>query len=87
MKKLQHPPELSATRWTLFELFVMVFFAAVASFFVSSGAVNFGVLLFLTAVFYRIAIVDFSFVGSVASGLVLFFGIPTLFCAVLLMIT
>jgi hypothetical protein len=40
-----------------------------------------------TAVSARIATVDFSLAGDVACGLVLVFGIPMLFFAMLLMVT
>ena len=79
MNKLQPLPDLSATRWTLSELFVVFSFAGVASFLASVGAVSLGVCFFATVVSFRIATVDFSLPGSVASGLVLLFGIPTLF--------
>ena len=87
MKELRPHPSLSATRWTLFEMFVLVAVAAAALSFWSVGATALGVCFFATAVCLRIATVDFSLAGDMACGLVLVFGIPMLFFAMLLMVT
>ena len=87
MKELRPDPSLSAIRWTLFEMFVLVTLAAGALSFASVGAPRLGVCLFATALSLRTATVDFSLAGDVACGLVLVFGIPMLFFAMLLMIT
>ena len=83
LNELQPAPDLSLTRWTLFELFVIVTFAGTAAFCASAGATSLGVCLFVTAISVRIATVDFSLAGKVASGFVLLFGIPTICFALL----
>ena len=66
-------------------MFLLVTIAAVALSFTSVGAPILGACLFATALLLRIASVDFSLAGDVACGLVLVFGIPMLFFAMLLM--
>ena len=76
-------PDLSVTRWTLFELFAMVTVAGAAAHFASTGGTALGVCLLVTAISVRTATVDFSIAGAVANVLVLLFGIPMLFLVVL----
>ncbi len=75
MKKVQPHPSLSATRWTLVEMFVLVAVAAIALAFACEGATGLAVCFFAAAVCFRTSTVDFSLAGDVACGLVLIFGI------------
>ena len=70
---------LSASRWTLLELLGMVGVAAFSSFFAAAGSPYLGLCVLVVAIGTRVALVDFTVVGDIATGLVVLFGIPLIF--------
>jgi hypothetical protein len=69
---------VSAVHWTLLELISLVVAAAVAAQFAADGSPVLGGLFLVLVLCTRTAIVDYSLIGSAASGLVLIVGIPFL---------
>ena len=74
---------VSATRWTLGGLLGIVFITAVSAHFAAAGSPSLGACLLLFAVSMRIAIVDYSVAGDVATTLVMLCGFPMILLGIL----
>ena len=80
-KLLAGHPHLSAQRWSLCELISLVVIAAIACQLAATGSPRLAFCFFGFASCTRIAVVDYSFLGSLATGLVMIFGISLIFMA------
>ena len=74
---------MNATRFTLFELLLLTTCSAVSCFFSLKGGLGLGACFFLAAISFRTAIVDFTFVGGLATLLTMLFGLLTIVLLVL----
>ncbi len=69
---------VKATRFTLFELWLLITCSAVACFFSTREGLGVGASFLITVVAFRTAVVDFTLVGGLATLLTMFFGMITL---------
>jgi hypothetical protein len=78
---------VSAVHWTLLELLGLVVAAAGAAQFAASGSPILGFWFLVFILSTRTAIVDYSMLGSIASGLVMISGVPLICCGVFLLLS
>jgi hypothetical protein len=70
--------DVQPTRFTLFELLVLLTCAGFGCRFSTTGSPALGLFFLLTIICFRTAIVDFSFVGGLATGLTMFSGLTAI---------
>lgn len=73
-----NPPTTDATRFTLFELLVLIGFASIAFAVISRGQHLLGTMILLTVIAFRTSIVDFTSLGGFAVLLTMIFGITSI---------
>ena len=74
-------PHLSAVRWTLCELLALVVVSSIVCQLAATGSPRLALCLFGFVICTRIAIVDYSPIGSLATALVMIFGTSLIFMA------